>query len=138
MYHPWRRLRELTDVTLCWHQYGVAGWCRHSTATVSLRTDLTQAERRSTVCHEVVHLERGPGLLGFEDREESAVEREAAKRLIGIRELGEALAWAGSFAEAADELWVDVGTLRARLSYLHPAERAYLARRLRGEGEETA
>ena len=34
--------------------------------------------------------------------------------------------------EAAEELWVDVATLEARLRSLRPAERAYLNRRLSG------
>lgn len=52
--------------------------------------------------------------------------------LITIRALGDALAWARTRDEAAEELWVDVATLEARLRSLHPAERAYLNRRLSG------
>lgn len=139
-YHPWRRLRELVDVTLGWHDGGYAGWCRHSTQEVSLRRGMTQAERRSTICHEVVHLERGPAPKGYGRQDELAVSKEAARRLIpNVRALGEALAWACCPEEAADELWVDVGTLRTRLNHLHPAERAYLKRRLDDEqdGEST-
>jgi hypothetical protein len=62
----------------------------------------------------------------------------ACRRLIGIRDLGEALAWAHDVDEAADELWVDVDTLRARLDHLHPAERAYLRRRLADPDETVA
>ncbi|MBA2952161.1 hypothetical protein GON03_19275 [Nocardioides sp. MAH-18] len=141
-YHPWRRLRELVHVTLHWHDDGPAGWCRHSTQDVSIRRGMTQAERRSTVTHEVVHLERGPAVRGFSEREEREVDKEAARRLLpDIREVGEALAWASCVDEAADELWVDRGTLRARLEHLHPAERAYLRRRLADDDvhqEETA
>lgn len=135
-YHPWRRLRELIDVTLHWHDGGVAGWCRHSTQDVSLRRGMTQAERRSTVCHEVVHLERGPAPKGYGRQDELQVSQEAARRLIQLQPLGEALAWAHCLAEAADELWVDTGTLRTRLEHLHPAERAYLKRRLQYDDEE--
>lgn len=131
LYHPWRRLRELVDVTLHWHDDGPAGWCRHSTQDVSIRRGMTQAERRSTICHELVHLERGPAVRGQAAREEIEVSKEAARRLIpDVRHLGEALAWATCIDEAADELWVDAGTLRARLDHLHPSERAYLRRRL--------
>ena len=135
-YHPWRRLRELVDVTLHWHDGSPAGWCRHSTRDVSLQRGMTQAERRSTICHEVVHLERGPAVRGYGAREELEVSKEAARRLLpDIRVVGEALAWAVCLDEAAEELWVDRGTLRVRLEHLHPAERAYLRRRL-AEGED--
>lgn len=92
---------------------------------------MTQAERRSTLAHELVHLERGPAVRGYVEWDEREVSKEAARRLLpGIREVGEALAWSLDLTEAADELWVDVGTLRVRLEHLHPAERAYLKRRL--------
>lgn len=89
--------------------------------------------------HELVHLERGPAVRGYGAREELEVSKEAARRLLpDIRGVGEALAWAARgrefdaacLDEAADELWVDRGTLRVRLEHLHPAERAYLKRRL--------
>ena len=44
--------------------------------------------------------------------------------------LGEALTWARCEAEAADELCVDIATLRTRLAALTRAERAWLRRRL--------
>ena len=46
------------------------------------------------------------------------------------RELGEALAWSLDPHEVADELWVDVPTVEARLRHLHPSEVHYLRRRL--------
>ena len=136
LYHPWRRLRDLVDVTLHWHDGGVAGWCRHSTQDVSLRRGMTQAERRSTICHEMVHLERGPAVKGYIAWDEREVSKEAARRLLpDVRAVGEALAWASCLEEAADELWVDLGTLRVRLEHLHPAERGYLKRRLEDQDE---
>lgn len=54
----------------------------------------------------------------------------AARRLIGLRQLGEALAWSSDLDEVAEELWVDVATVEARLAHLHPSERHYLRRRL--------
>jgi len=64
------------------------------------------------------------------EREEIAVEREAARRLIDIRKLGEAMAWSSDPVTVAEELWVDELMLKARLEGLHPAERAYLRDRL--------
>ena len=67
-------------------------------------------------------------------REELAIDKAVAWRLIEIKALGEALAWTQSLDEAAEELWVDKATLLTRLRHLHPAERAYLTRRLEHHG----
>lgn len=137
MWHPWRHLREYAAIELHWadmdHQMGVIEFAG---PTITLTTGMTQAERRSTLTHELVHYERGPCHPDHTTREEAAVDREAAKRLIGIRELGEALAWSTDATEIAEELWVDVATIKARMTYLHPAERAYLKRRLE-EGSDS-
>lgn len=139
MYHPWRALRHLGDEwTLVWaplagvvDKLGRTNW--HD-RTITLDPDQDQAQRRSTLAHELVHVERGPiGNVHYRPREERLVDAVAARRLIGIRDLGEALAWAHNLAEAADELWVDESMLRARLEHLHPAERHYLRRRLQEE-----
>lgn len=133
--HPWRRLRSLTEWTLCWHHPDDddrMGVTRFAAKEISLRNDLSWAERRGTVLHECLHAERGPTLLGvLADREEERVRRETARLLIpDVRALGEALAWALSIEEAADELHVDVGVLHDRLRNLHPVERGYLTARL--------
>lgn len=134
--HPWRRLRELAHVTLLWHDGGPKGVTDFADQTISLRRGMTQAERRSTVLHECLHIERGPALTTLAAREELRVEREAARLLLPcIRTVGDALAWAVDLDEAADELWVDAQLLRARLESLHPAERHYLKARLTSDGE---
>lgn len=131
MIHPWRRLRALAHVTLLWHDDGPMGLTNFKAQTISLRRGMTQAERRSTVLHECLHIERGPALSTLAAREELRVERETARLLLPcIRQVGEALAWARDLDEAADELWVDLKCLRTRLESLHPAERAYLRQRL--------
>jgi hypothetical protein len=126
--NPWRMLRELAQVTLLWHDGGAAGWCRHSTSEVSLRRGLNQRERRSTICHEIVHLTRGPAYVGHEDWEERAVEAEASRILIPLADLSRALQWTSDVDELAHELWVDRGTVETRLARLHPAERHHLRR----------
>lgn len=129
--HPWRRLRDLAHVRLLWHDGGPAGLTRFAEQTISLRRGMSYAERRTTILHECLHIERGPALSSLADREELRVERETARLLLpDIRAVGEALAWARDVAEAADELAVDVAALTTRLTALHPAERAYLTRRL--------
>lgn len=129
--HPWRSLRLRERITLAWHESGPMGWSRHSTQTVSLRRDLTYAERRCTLEHELLHLERGPVPVGWVAQDEERVRRETARRMLpDVRAVGEALAWAHTEHEAADELGVDVYVLRYRLRHLHPAERGYLHARL--------
>lgn len=129
MYHPWRALRELSDWTLRWQPLvGCLGLTTWHDQTITLDPDQDQAQRRSTLAHELEHIVRGYAQCG--DREECLVELRAARKLIGIHELGEALAWAHNLAEAAEELWVDEQMLRTRLGHLHPAERHYLRRRL--------
>lgn len=133
MYHPWRAFRALTPYRLFFAGLpdGVLGVTDFGAQVVVIADDLDQAERRSTIAHEVEHIHRGFG--GCHGREECAVELGAARKLIGIRELGEALAWAHDLAEAAEELWVDEQMLRTRLDHLHPAERHYLRRRLQAD-----
>jgi hypothetical protein len=129
--HPWRLLRERAHVTLAWHDDGPMGFARHSTQTISLRRGLDWAQRRCTVMHELIHLERGPALSTTRDQDEERVRRETARRMLpDISRVGEAIAWAFDEHECADELGVDVGVLRYRLRHMHPAERHYPARRL--------
>lgn len=57
-------------------------------------------------------------------REELDIERTIAPRMIPEPELVGIAHWTTSRVEAADELWVDVPTLEARLHDLEPDERA--------------
>lgn len=135
MLHPWRRLRDLAHVRLLWHDGGPKGVTNFAAQTISLRRGMTQAERRSTVLHECLHVERGPVLTTLAAREELRVEKETARLLLpDVHRVGDALAWAHDLREAADELWVDEQLLRCRLEHLHPAERGYLKRRLTDDG----
>lgn len=134
--HPWRRLRDLPEVTLAWHDDGPDGWFCHDTMVLSIRRGMSQAERRSTVAHELQHVHRGRVWAAWAAREEAACEVAAARDLIDLHKLGETLAWAHCLAEAAEELWVDEQLLVARLSSLHPTERAYLRKRLEHLGGE--
>lgn len=133
MHHPWAAFATLIDwkLVFAFLPEGFLGFTDYKTQTVTIDPRLTQAERRCTIAHETEHIVRGPaGLASHFEREELAVHKAAARKLIGIRDLGEALAWASDLHQAADELWVDVDTLTTRLQHLHPAERAYLIRRL--------
>jgi hypothetical protein len=100
-----------------------------STRTVWLHRDLTSAERRSTLAHELVHAERGDVPCGdpvLDTRQELRVESEAARRLLPLPLLSDVLRWARDPREAAAELDVDPAMLAVRLADLTAAERARL------------
>lgn len=129
--HPWRRLREASHITLHWFAGpGPFGWCRHSTQEIYLRDDLTQAERRATLLHELEHLAVGPAVRGFEGQDEQQTRERSARWLIPFQTLAEAMVWAGDDHELAEELWVDVETVRTRLATLTSAETRLLNERL--------
>lgn len=100
--------------------------------TISLRKGMTYEERRCTVLHECLHVERGPVPLWRVNAEELVVEKATARLMLpSVKAIADAYAWSqGDDFGAASELGVDVWTLRTRMKYMtHPAERAFLARR---------
>jgi hypothetical protein len=96
---------------------------------------LTQAERRCTLTHELVHRERGPVP---EDplaaaREERVVEEISARRLITLDALVDGLRWTRQPHELAERLWVDEPTLDVRLDTLDRLEAAEVTDLLRDD-----
>lgn len=134
MNHPWRILRSLPHIDVHWHDdlghdvRGLTDGVKH----IWLSTRLSQVQRRCTLMHELVHVERAH--RGCQPPPvEASVRRESARRLVpDVRRIGQELAWAHDLAEAADHLWVTTEVLRTRLEALHPAERAWLVERLEG------
>jgi hypothetical protein len=94
---------------------------------ITLCPTLLQDERRSTLTHELVHLERGSP-CGPGEWEEREVARLAAARIISLPDLVEAVKWSDHVDEQALELWVDEDTVRVRLRHLTDRERAELDR----------
>lgn len=94
--------------------------------------DLHPWQFRATLCHEGIHVERGPVPRHLTAREETAVNRETARRLIPFWALATALQETRDADVAAELLEVPVAVLLARLDGLHPSERHSL-RRLLGE-----
>lgn len=111
--------------------------------------DLLQRERRSTLAHEVEHVDiytEQPGRMGANGRwygrsVETECNERASVKLIDFDDLVEACKWADSLEEAADELVVTDDMVRARLHTLTKDEvkrfdrevgRGYAAR-LRGK-----
>lgn len=124
-WHPWRVLRN--------HHADVDVSCRNRLpdhlmglqrgARIWLCRTLTQAERRCTLTHELVHRERGlvadPKAAA---REELIVDEIAARRLITTPALIDALRWTRHARELAEHLWVDEPTLHTRMTTLDPLE----------------
>ena len=101
-----------------------------ASSEIVLHPRQSQAQRRCTLTHELVHAERAD-LGECSERIEELVHAEAARRLITIEALVDAAMYHEDDLEAlAEALWVDLETLQARLAHLHPAERGYLQRRL--------
>lgn len=132
MIHPWRRLRDLSHIRLLWHDEGPMGETDFEAGTISLRRGMSYEERRCTVLHECIHVERGPVPMGLAQREELLVEKHTAQLMLpNVKDIADAYAWSqGNDYGAALELGVDVGVLWTRMKYMnHPTERAYLAKR---------
>jgi len=82
---------------------------------------LDQVERRCTLTHELIHIERNH--TGCQAPSvESEVCLETARRLIPIEALTAALRWSNCPAELAEELWVTPDVLEDRLRALTPDE----------------
>lgn len=128
--HPWRYLRERPTIDVRFADLGDDGPLGVTDGQViTLTTGMLQVERRCVLMHELVHVERGIP-HGHDPREESAVEREVARHLIGVDALADALAWSRDVYEVADLLWVMPHLVRVRVEGLHPSERHELQRRI--------
>ncbi|WP_084180784.1 hypothetical protein [Jatrophihabitans endophyticus] len=130
-YDPWR------DLATNWPEVAVRviplpgdllGVLRYP--SIALRAGTSAAQRRSTLAHEIVHLERGTQACGPGDaREEALVEAEAARRLVAAGDLARAIRELGNRAAVgavAALLDVDTQLLRARLAGVTAAERTAL------------
>ena len=132
MWHPWRALRHLSEVRLEWqdvdHEMGHYDFAEDC---ITITVGMTQAERRSTLTHELIHRERGPVPSHLLEKEEGIVRDLTARRLIPMHALVEAMLWSINEYEIADEVWADVAVVRDRLTGLSEAERDELDATLR-------
>lgn len=110
--------------------------CRKN-KVILLERDRTKWERRCDLAHAIAHIDLAH-TGSFDRKAEQAAVRYAAKMLIDLEPLGRALAIGGGRVtyDSATALGVDVETMTARLTHLHPAERAYLRRQLAHLTEE--
>lgn len=130
LFHPWRLLRD--------HHDDVEVSCRYRLPDrvmglqvgrrIWLARGLTQAERRCTLSHELVHRERGPVPAdpAAAEREERIVDEISSRRLITLPALTNGLRWTRHPRELAEHLWVDEPTLQTRMATLDPVEVAQL------------
>lgn len=142
-YSPWRHLRSLEHIELIWTDdddllAGADARYYHTVNVIVMDKRIeSQAERRSVLCHELAHALRGDlptGSAVLDAKQEATVTKWAARQLIELTALLDALRWSLSIGEVADELWVSEELVRTRLDHLHPAERAWLKRCLRDDG----
>lgn len=128
MYHPWRDARDREHLNITFERLadGRRGCLRGDRITINTGDD--QAQRRSTLAHELVHDERRvfPVDRVLRAREELTVERIAARRLIQLEALVDALLWARDARETAAELWVDLPMLVAFIRSLTVTERTWI------------
>lgn len=134
-WHPWRHLRDHhPHLHVTYPDGGTGCLGRWTDAGIEINGSSNQRERRCTLTHELVHVERGPVPhdLHLAMREEETVERISAERLIEIESLIDVLAWNRYRVddETAEELWVDLATLLTRVKNLDDDERAYIDREL--------
>lgn len=127
-YDPWRELAAnwpAVEVVIEPMTGSLLGELRYP--IIALRAGTSAAQRRCTLTHELVHLERDTGECGpFARREEAVVHAEVARRLVRGSDLIAAVRALGAgrdLAALADALDVDRETLMLRLDQLTPAER---------------
>lgn len=128
-YHPWRDLRDHwpeVEVRIEPLLGDLLGELRYP--VIRLRAGTSAAQRRCTLTHELVHLERGVRDCGrWAAREEYLVHAEVARRLIPLEPLVRAVREAGGTADPAllaEALDVDQETLMLRLQLVTRPERA--------------
>lgn len=127
MFDPWGALRRLTHIHISFVRMpdGAPGRT-DGLRVIWLDNRLQQDERRCTLMHELIHLERGHA--GCQPpRIEYGVRAETARRLIAIEALCKHAAWASGIHELAEELWVTPEVATDRLQTLTPQETAQLA-----------
>ena len=140
-YSPWAELAATPDLVLEWEpMHGRVGEYVHAHRLIRLDPRMPRRQARAVLCHELRHAEFGHtsttcGRVNL--RQEQYADQEAARLLIDVRDLADAMVLHGQHISAtAVELRVSDRLLRVRLHRLHPSERHYLTRRLAQPHEE--
>lgn len=128
---PWQYLAaRLPGWQVCLCDLPVLGALDWERQTIHLDRTLDAAQRRSTLAHEIGHIQRGDS-AACPASVERRVEAAAARCLIPLDDLVDALRWSRRIEEVAAVLSVDVQMLEARLDRQTPAERAAISAALR-------
>lgn len=129
---PYEMLAQHPDLTLLFTRLpeGERGRWYPDLHVIVIDDCLTQAERRCTLMHELVHRMRGDGGTLPDEvlhaRQERTCHEMVARLLIPFPSLQAAMQWGRNPQELADELAVDVETLQARISGLSDLEASAL------------
>lgn len=123
MFHPWRRLRAQSHIDVSWPVMPGRLGSTNGIDVIRMHPHQSQVQRRCTLAHEMAHIELGH-TSGCHPATERQAAQHAARWLIDMDDLLDALRWADDLREVADCLWVVEETLMARLDSLTPDERA--------------
>ncbi len=118
-------LRKKPHVDLSWSVLDGRLGETDGATVIRLHPHQSQVQRRCTLAHELAHIELGH-TAGCNSLEEKQATQLAARWLITMPMLLDALRWTEELEEAADILWVDMPTLMARLDGLTGKERAMI------------
>jgi Zn-dependent peptidase ImmA (M78 family) len=132
-YNPWSTLRALPHIELVITRLPKGqGWWLPADEAIVLDDRLGQAERRSVLEHELQHAAAGdqrccgPDGGRQERRQERRADDLAARQLVSLDALAEALTWALCADEVAEALHVTVHVVRVRLHGLTQEEKDYI------------
>ncbi|HXH77279.1 ImmA/IrrE family metallo-endopeptidase [Nocardioides sp.] len=134
-YSPWGELALRADLSLEWgHLVGRMGEYLHHERTIRLDARMPRRQARAVLAHELQHAAAGDEVTHCDRtnlRQEQRADRLAARLLIDVRDLGDAMMLhARHHSATAVELRVSDRLLAVRLDDLHPSERGYLRGRL--------
>lgn len=131
-YNPWKALDADPTLRLVWHRsHDAYGWYDADTHTIYLDPDQGQASLRCTLTHELEHAaDRDHTCNRVAAKNERLCSDRAARKLITLPALCKGLLLAVDEEELAEELWVDVDTVRARLRGLTEDEKRTIDERL--------
>lgn len=96
---------------------------------ILLEDEHSRVSRRCSLAHAVAHIDlghqaTGGGVLGV--RQEAAADVLAARRLVAVAAIAQAVLYVESFAELAHEVEVDEHMLGVRIQHMHPSELGYV------------
>lgn len=114
---------------------GISGYYDPDRRTVVIARGLSMQERASTLAHELVHAEVGDATSrawwsrANAEAVEDCADEIAARNLIMLPDLVDALIDSEDVQDVADALDVDAEMVQVRIDTLTPAERRYVDRR---------